>query len=740
MANFPHYIQPNLMDCGATCLRIISKYYGREFPVSFLRERSFTGRQGASLLGISKAAEDIGFHTMGVRINFETLKEKATLPLIALWQQHHYIVVYKIDDKRVYVSDPANSLLTYTHEEFIKYWIGKNATPKTEEGICLLLEPSPDFNKKEISGIKQEKSKRSDFLLHYAKPHQKLMLQVLLVLVAGTLMQTAVPFLTQSIVDTGINKKDFNYIWLVLGAQLMLTLGQMVLELMRGWMMLYISSRINITLVSDFFIKLMKLPIRYFDTRLTGDLMQRIQDQTRIERFLTETLLSGLSAIFTLVTCSFILAYYNITLFILFLIGSVLYVGWILFFLKRREKLDYKRFQEAGDNNSKIMELIYGMQEIKMHNAEQQKRWAWERIQVKLYHISIKSLNLEQQQNVGSRIINEVKNLLTAVIAAKLVMEGEMTLGMMMSVMFIIGQMNGPVAQMIGIVKGVQDAKISLDRITEIYEKEDENVLHTKDANRVEHKSFLPIPSDNSFYLKNVSFRYDGLSKDVLKDINLVIPAGKVTAIVGPSGSGKSTLLKLLMRFYVPATGEILMDKTDINQTDIYQWRNLCGVVLQDGFLFSDTIAGNIAVGEENPDMDKLKHAAQVANIQTFIDSLPLEYNTKIGQEGTGISGGQKQRLQIARAVYKNPSVLFFDEATSALDAKNEKEIMEHLKEFYVGKTVVVMAHRLSTVKDADNIVVLDQGSIKEEGTHEELLAKKGFYYELVKNQLEIPE
>ncbi len=740
MKRFPQDIQTEVMDCGATCLRIVGRHYGRSYPINYLRQRSHTTRAGASLLGISKAAEEIGFRTMGVKICFEHLQDKAPFPLIAHWNQNHFVVVYKVSKTKVYVSDPGNGLLTYTHKDFLRAWISGSAGKQTEEGICLLLETTPSFAEAEMPDSGENKINSKAFLLHYIKPHQRLMLQILLGLAAGSLLQLAVPFLTQNIVDTGIYKKDLNFIWLVLIAQLMLTIGQMALELMRSWMLLHISSRINIALISDFFIKLMKLPIRYFDTRLSGDLMQRIQDHKRIENFLTSTSLTVIFSLFTLLLYGLVLAYYNLTLFGIFLAGSSIYIGWIFFFLGRRKKLDYKRFQQAGETNSKVIELISGMQEIKLHNAERQKRWGWERIQVKFYRISLQALSLEQTQAVGSRIINEIKNIFTTIVAAKLVIDGQLTLGMMLSVSYIIGQLNSPVLQLVGVVKAWQDARISLDRLTEIHQKEEEN--HIKPgagANPAFATSpFLPVPPLHDIYLKNVSFRYNELSAEVLKGITMKIPAGQVTAIVGSSGSGKTTLLKLLMRFYEPRHGEVFIDRTGLVQTDIQEWRQRCGVVMQEGFIFNDTIAGNIAIGEDLPDWDRLNHAATVANIKSFIDELPLAFNTKIGQEGLGISTGQKQRLLIARAVYKNPEILFFDEATSSLDANNEKEIMEHLKEFYKGKTVVIIAHRLSTVKDADQIVVLDNGTIAEEGNHESLTARRGFYYRLVKNQLEL--
>ncbi len=726
---FPHEIQRNIMDCGATCLRIIGRYYGKVFPLEYLRQQSHTSRDGASLLGISKAAELVGFRTIAVKINFEQLLKEAPLPLIAHWNQNHFVVVYKVTQKKVYVSDPGNGLLTYTYEQFRQHWIGSPVARENPEGIALLMEPTPEFETMATPDGKDEKIDTRAFLLHYVKPYRKLLSQILLSLIAGSILQLFVPFLTQNIVDTGIYKKDINFIWLVLIAQLMLTLGQMALEMMRSWILLHISSRINISLVADFFIKLMNLPIRYFDTKLTGDLMQRIGDHQRIESFLTSTSLNAIFSLFTLVLYSVILVYYNVTLFTVFMTGSMLYVGWILFFLKRREKLDYKRFQQASQTNGKVMELIGGMQEIKLHNAEQQKRWGWERIQVKLFRISLQSLSLEQVQGIGSRIINELKNIFTTVIAAKLVIDGQLTLGMMLSVSYIIGQLNSPILQLVSVIKSWQDARISLDRLTEIHIKEEETTVHSQR---------IPVPGKHDLLLKDVSFAYDFFSTPVLQKINLHIPDGKVTAVVGSSGSGKTTLIKLLMRFYEPSSGEITVGHTKLTNTDLHQWRELCGVVMQEGFIFSDTIAGNIAVGEDQPDWQRLSEAAAIANIKEFIESLPLGFITKIGAEGLGISTGQKQRLLIARAVYKNPEIIFFDEATSALDANNEKAIMQHLETFYKGRTVVVVAHRLSTVKNADHIVVLEKGSIVEEGTHVSLTHNKGHYYHLVKNQLEL--
>lgn len=720
------------MDCGATCLRIIARYYGRNMLLRQLRESSGTGRTGANLLGLSRAAEEAGFRTMAAMVTLEKLQKEAPLPLILHWQQQHFVVVYKVTKRKVYISDPAGGLMVYTTAEFAQHWAGNHATAATAKGVALLMEPLPGFDDAG-TGNEEERISRRPFLKHYISPYTRVMMQVLLSLGIGALLQLMVPFLTQNIIDTGVYKKDIGFIWLVLFAQLLLIMGQLALEVVRSWLLLYVSCRINISLISDFFSKLMRLPIRYFDTKLSGDLLQRINDHQRIEHFITKSSLGAIFAVFTLFTYSLVLGYYNLLLLGIFLAGSILYVMWILYFLKKREQLDHRTYRHSSENNSKVYELINGMQEIKLHNAERQKRWSWERIQIRLYKVNVQSLTLEQTQQTGARIINEVKNILVTFLAAKLVIDGDITLGTMLAISYIIGQLNNPVLQLVSIAKEWQDARISLDRLAETHLEKDEVPRLNGQL-----QSGIPVPERHTIVLDNISFAYDEFSDPVLKHINLKIPAGKVTAIVGASGSGKTTLLKLLMRFYEPQTGKIKIGNADLGLTDLQQWRELCGVVMQEGFIFNDTIAGNIGVGEDTPDWTRLKNACDIANISSFIERLPLGYQTIIGQEGTGISTGQKQRILIARAVYKNPQIIFFDEATSALDANNERTIMEHLHEFYRNKTVVVIAHRLSTVRDADKIVVLDQGCIIEEGTHQSLSSSRGYYYQLVKNQLEL--
>lgn len=728
MKKFPFYKQPDAKDCGPTCLRIIAKHYKKSIPLQHLRTLSETTREGSGLLGLSNAAENLGFRTLGVKIDFDTLVADAPLPCIVHWNKNHYVVVYKIDKaEKVYISDPSYGLITYPKEEFIKHWIGENADDKTEEGIALILETSPSFYKSEFE--EEEKKTSFSFLSRYLIKYKSLVIQLAVGLLAGSLLSLIFPFLTQSIVDVGIQNQDINFIYLILLAQVMLFMGKMGIDIIRSWILLHLSTRINISIISDFFIKLMRLPISFFDTRMTGDIMQRINDHHRIEQLLTSSSLNTLFSMFNLLIFSIVLLVYDYRLFVVYFIGAILYIVWISFFLKKRKELDYKMFSQIAQEQSTVIELINGMQEIKMHNAEKQKRWGWEFLQVKLFKIKIKALSLEQWQSVGGGFINQIKDILVSFLAAKLVLSGNLTLGMMLSVQYIIGQLNSPLLQLIDFIKQTQDAKISLERLGEIHDKEDE------EASDEQHASEIP---QKDIELTNISFRYTGSDAFVFQDLNLVIPYQKTTAIVGASGSGKTTLLKLITKFYEPNQGDIKIGSTDMKNISPRFWRDHCGVVMQESYVFNDTIANNIAIGEDTIDKQKLRKAIEIANIQSFIESLPLSYNTKIGNEGIGISGGQKQRLFIARAVYKSPDYIFFDEATSALDANNEKIIIENLEQFFKGKTAIVIAHRLSTVKHADNIIVLDKGKVIEQGNHQDLVAQKGEYYRLIKNQLEL--
>ena len=718
--------QPDAMDCGPACLKMVAEHYGRHYSLDTLREEAFIRREGVSLLGISRAAEKIGLRTVGGRLTYEDLKDKAPLPCIIHWNQNHFVVVHSIKGKKVFVADPGKGLITYSREEFCNHWLSTN-TKGEDKGIVLLMEPTRLFydNKGEAA---PEKS-RLKFLSSYFLPYKRYFLQLALGLLFGSLLQIVFPFLTQAIVDTGIGSKDIGFIWIVLIAQLMLLLSRTAIDFIRRRILLHIGTRINISLVSDFFIKLMKLPMRFFDTKLVGDLLQRIEDHGRIERFLTVQTLNVFFSLFSFIVFGIVLLYYNLNIFLVFLAGSVVYGLWVLLFLKRRRLLDYQYFEKQAISRNVVFQLINGMQEIKLQGCEQRKRWQWEDAQADLFDVNMKALSLQQNQEVGGICINELKNILTTVLAAAAVIHGEMTLGMMLAVQYIIGQLNSPVEQLVGFVYQWQDVGIALERMNEI---------HTRKNEENENRTVSEI-ADNDINIENLRFKYDGAMPNyVLDGINLKIQQGKVTAIVGASGSGKTTLVKLLLGYYSPKEGLITVGGEDMERFNLVWWRSICGAVMQDGYVFSDSIARNIAVTDDEVDLERLRHAARIANIADYVESLPLGYNTMIGQDGQGLSQGQRQRILIARAVYKDPQFLFFDEATNALDANNERTIVENLNEFYKGKTVVVVAHRLSTVRKADNIVVLEHGVIVEQGTHTELTALKGRYYELVKNQLEL--
>lgn len=710
------------MDCGPTCLKMIAAFHGRKLSNNELRAIIDISREGTSLHHLAEAAQKLGFNTECVQASWEDLEAGILFPMIAFWDQNHYVVVRKVGKKYVHIVDPAVGNVKLKKEDFLDGW--------SEKGYLLLLEPGDHFVKSQSRNLNEERANTIQFLVKHLKLYKKEVFQLLLGLFAGSIIQLMLPFLSQKIVDQGIVAKDLNIIYLILLAQIMLFCGHSFIDFSRNWLLMHVSTKINIVIVSDFFQKLMKLPISYFDSKMSGDIFQRIGDHKRIEYFLTSGTLSALFSAINIVIFGVVLLFYNATIFYIFLSGSFLYVSWILFFMKRREEVDFERFKQGSKNQNKVIEMITGMQEIKLNKAEKKLKWQWEKIQVRLFEINLRGLKIEELQNIGSALINEVKNILITYYTAKLVIDQHMTLGMMMSVSFIIGQLNSPIFQLIGFIQSYQDAKISIDRMSDINEMHDEE---TADNSKCSIENNCKALTFN-----NVNFYYPGTTKRVLDGINFEIPIGKITAIVGGSGSGKTTLMKLLLQFYSPQKGQILIGQDNLTEISPSFWRTKCAAIMQEGYIFSDTIAANIAVGEENIDNEKLQYAIKISNIAEFVDELTNGTDTVIGREGLGLSTGQKQRILIARAIYKNPDFLFLDEASSALDAKNERIITENLKQVFKNKTIVIIAHRLSTVKDADQIVVLQHGKVAEIGNHISLCERKGAYFDLVKNQLEL--
>lgn len=723
--------QHDSMQCGIACLQMVCKYFGREYSLDSLSKLCFATTEGVSMLGINEAANTLGLHTISARVT-TTMLGKAPLPSILHWDQNHFVVLYKVKKgKKFYVADPRKGLVTYGLDEFKQHWISTKSNGE-DKGIAMFLETTPAFFTYKMEDEEHIKEKRSfRFLFGYVKKYRKYFGQIILGLIVGSLLQLVLPFLTQSIVDVGIKNQDIGFVWLILLGQLMLTISRTAIDFIRRWLLLHISLRINISLVSDFFIKLLKLPMSFFDTKLMGDLMQRMNDHSRVNNFLTQQTLNITFAMLTFVVFSLVLFFYNKLVFVIFLLGSILYGVWMTLFLKRRKVLDYELFEQQAINNNKTYEFITSMQEIKLQGCEQRRRWEWEDTQADLFGVQMKSLKLQQTQEAGSIFINEVKNIIITVVAATAVIHGQMTLGMMLAVQYIIGQLNSPVEQLMNFFYSLQDVKISLERINEIHQMDDENGK----------EGLLTSTEDKSegIDIKNIMFKYDPHAlRKTIDDVSIHIPQGKVTAIVGASGSGKTTLIRLILGYYPVLEGKINIGNTDINKLNKKWWRRQCGVVMQDGVIFSESIARNIAVDDGDIDKERLLKAAEIACIKEYVMALPLKFNTKIGRDGVGLSQGQKQRILIARAVYKNPDYIFLDEATNSLDANNERSIVENLDKFYKGKTVVIVAHRLSTVKNADQIVVIDHGKVVEVGNHESLTAKRGAYYNLVKNQLEL--
>jgi ATP-binding cassette, subfamily B, bacterial len=737
MKKFVFYKQLNAMDCGPTCLRMIARYHGKHFNADTLRKLSGFGKAGTSMLGLSDSAEKIGFRTRGVKITLQQL-QNIELPCVLHWKRNHFVVLKTINEKNAVVADPGRGIMRFKIHEFKDYWLSTKNEDDIDLGVVLLLEPIPRF-------FEQPNEKEPKLNWHlvaqYLKPAKYQIGQVFIALMITSFLQLIFPFLTQGIVDVGINGQNINYIVVVLVAQLMLTFSQTIVNFIRSRILLRVSNVLNIQILSDFWIKLTKLPLSYFDTHHTGDILQRLRDQKEIEAFLTSTALSTLFSIINFFIYAIVLIFYSATLFFVFCAGSILYFLWIRLFLRLRRSNNFQNFFLSSKENTATLQMIEGMQEIRLNNAEKQKRWEWENIQVNILKLTFKNLNYNQLQSAGGTFIIQTQGVIISFLVAKFVIDGHLTFGSMLAIQYIIGQLTSPVQEWIGFVQNFQDAKISMERLNEVHQLADEE--------KSEQMYVEELHDNRNIVFHNLSFTYPGSGNEpVLKNISLKIPRYKVTAIVGASGSGKTTLLKLLLKIYHEYSGEIRLSAANhgdgahegikFSLISPRYWRSLCGAVLQDGYIFNDSIARNVAVGDENINYDNLIYSCKIANIHSHIESLPNGYHTRLGAAGTALSQGQKQRILIARAVYKNPEYLFFDEATNALDANNERIIVENLEHIFKRRTVVIVAHRLSTVKNADKIIVLEHGKIIEEGTHATLTAGRGKYYELVKNQLEL--
>lgn len=724
MKRFPLYIQRSNLDCGTTCLRMIAAFYGKKLSMECINRLCSYTMNGTTMLGLKKTAEQLNFEVLGIKTNIDRLVNEVPLPCILYWRQEHFVVLYKIRRKgqRIlfYVADPIGSRFKYSQEEIEKCWI-----LESNEGAALCLEPAQDF-KNQVEKYSKE-NRLLHFLWSYVSPYKLQMSQVFLAMLVSSSLMLLLPFLAQSIIDDGIESKDIQYVWLILFAQLALVLGNAFVEFVRNRILLFVGARIDISMISDFILKLTKLPISFFDTRMTGDILQRIGDHQRVKEFLAGTSLVSLFSFVNALVFGGVILYYSVTVFVVYLLCSFLYIGWVLLFMKKRAALDNKMFSLNSLGKNNIFELILGMQDIKLNACEKEKRWEWERTQVDIYQVLLKGLKLSQYQMSGGVLLGQIRNVCITAFVATLAIKGSMTLGMMLAIQFVIGLMNSPMEQIVDFIKKLQDVKLSIGRLNDVYCLDDETI-EEKDGN---------IPYAD-ICIDNLSFRYDKFAASpILDKVKIVIPKGKITAIVGMSGSGKSTLLKLLLDFYNPDSGSIKLGEKLLQDYDVREWRKSCGVVMQDGFIYSDTIERNIVPSGEI-DMKRMLFAANIANVMPFVEMLPLKFKTKVGREGKGLSSGQKQRLLIARAVYKNPKYLFMDEATNSLDANNEMEVMANLNSFLKNRTSVIVAHRLSTVRDADNIIVLKNGQVIEQGTHQELLKFKGEYYSLIKNQLSI--
>ena len=720
---FPVEYQMDSQDCGPACLKIIAKHFGKFYSLQSLRDKCGITKEGVSLLDLSTGAESIGLRTLAIKCTIDDIVNSVPFPAIIFWKDSHFVVVYHANKKYIWISDPAKGRVKYTHEEFKKGWYQKGA----KQGVLLAIEPTAEF--KDSKAEKEQRKNTFSSILKYFTPYQRNFTLIFVIMLLVTALQGMLPFISKAVIDVGIKTSDVTFINMVLIGNISILLSVMIFNVIRDWILMHITARVNIALISDYLIKLMKLPVTFFENKLLGDILQRAQDHERIRSFIMNNSLSLIFSILTFVVFSIILLIYNAIIFYIFISGSILYAGWVLLFLNIRKKMDWEYFELLSKNQSYWVETVSSIQDIKIYNYEKHRRWKWEEIQARLYHVNKRVLAITNAQNLGAQFIESIKNMGIVFFCATAVIKGEITFGVMISTQFIIGMLNGPLVQFINFIVSAQYAKISFLRINEIKQLEDEEELLSVGSTTI-------LPENKSLILDNVNFQYTVNSPLVLHNIYLHIPENKVTAIVGGSGCGKSTLLKLLVRLYKPSYGDIKMDKMNVNAINLRQWRSMCGVVMQDGKIFSDTILNNIVLDDEHIDYEQLRKVCRIAQIEDEINAMPKGFETNIGENGRGLSGGQKQRLLIARALYRNPQYLFLDEATNALDTINEKKIVEALNNAFLQRTVIVVAHRLSTIRNADQIVVLDKGYIVEVGNHDSLMERKGHYFQMIASQM----
>ncbi len=725
---FPFTRQFDQMDCGPACIRMVAAAHGRHYPLSYLRSLSHLTREGVSVAGIRDALAQIGMESLSFEMTLEQLREKCPLPAILHWEQNHFVVLYEAKRSRwsgrwhYSVANPAYGKHTFSEESFSRFWLNG------EKGVVVAISPTEDFySRKDV----KEKHSLVRFARRYVWPYKWEMSQSALGMLFGLFLSLVTPFLTQAMVDDGIGLRDMSLIVSIMLAQLFIFFGTFSMGLISSWVSLYMSTRINISVLSDYLTKLLRLPMTFFETKSVGDYQQRLGDHGRLQSFVTYNTLSTLFALVSVPFYLAIIAWYSPVILAAYLLLTAASTGWMMWFFRRRKALDYEQFRISSENQNRQYELLQGITDIKLNAYDDYKMEEWRSLQERQYGMSQKVLRLEQVQSTGFMLIGQLRNIfITCWIAAEVV-SGELTLGMMMSISAIIGQVNGPLSQLIGFLQQLQNARISLERSEEVHLCQNEDTPQQAE---------LPADRPLDIHVSDLSFSYTGrIGTEVLSHIDLHIPAGSMTAIVGESGSGKTTLMKLLLKFYAPTSGEICLGDRPLSHYTAKSVRQAAGIVMQDNFLFSDTVARNIMLGEA-PDEKRLAEAVHVACLDDYVARQPLGLLTKVGSEGIGVSGGEKQRIMLARAAYKHPCYLLLDEATSSLDAENERRITEHIAQRFAGCTRIVIAHRLSTVRHADQIIVLRHGRVVEAGTHDALVKQRGYYYDLIHNQLELAE